>query len=133
MHLVLPGLTATVGDIPAGLLGKDPLPRQVARQWAGWCRGPHYMSDAQGRPLREGFARWTGAARLWHITDDPMYAPRPAVEALAGFYGNARVEVLSRAPRDWGVDAIGHFGFFRPAVRAGWDEVIGWLRAELTR
>lgn len=131
MHLVLPGVSAITGDLPAGLLGKDPLPKGVARQWAGWCRGPHYMADARGRPLRDGFDRWTGQARLLHISDDPMYAPLPAVQDLASFYRHADVEVLTRSPADLGVQALGHFGFFRREARAGWDELIVWLRGAL--
>lgn len=131
MHVVLPTVSAIVGDLPAGMMGKDPLPKRIARQWAGWCRGPHYMHDAGGKPLRDGFSRWRGAARLYHLTDDPMYGPRPAVEELASFYANADVEVLSRSPADWGADKLEHFGFFRAQAKAGWDEVIGWLHAQL--
>lgn len=127
MHLVLPGVSAVTGDLPAGMMGKDPLPRNVARQWAGWCRGPHYMCDDNGHPLRDGFQRWQGHARLYHLTDDPMYAPLPAVQELGRLYCNAEVELVSRTPGDWGSDTIAHFGFFRPALKAGWDEAAYWL------
>lgn len=132
MHLVLPVVSAVTGDLPAGMMGKDPLPKRVARQWAGWCRGPHYMCDDRGEPLRDGFQRWCGRAQLYHLTDDSMYAPRPAVEALASFYANARTEVVSRSPADWGTRKLEHFGFFRPGAQRGWDEVATWLREQLT-
>lgn len=127
MHLVLPAVSAITGDLPAGMMGKDPLPRDVVRQWAGWCRGPHYMCDGKGYPLRDGFQRWQGKVRLYHIADDHMYAPLPAVQELGRFYCNADIEVISRTPRDWGSDTIEHFGFFRPALKAGWDEAADWL------
>ena len=82
--------------------------------------------------MRDGFARWQGRARLYHLSDDPMYAPRPAVEELASFYTHAQCEVVSRSPADWGVSKLEHFGYFRPEARAGWDEVTGWLREQLT-
>ena len=132
MHLVLPAVSAVTGDLPAGMIGKDPLPERVARQWASWCRGPHYMHDAAGAPLRDGFARWQGRARLYHLTDDPMYAPRPAVEELASFHAKAQVEVVSRSPADWGAKRLEHFGFFRPQAQAGWDEVAAWLLEQLS-
>lgn len=131
MHLVLPGVLAVRTDVPGGLLGPDPLPGPVVREWTRWCRGPHYITDEQGQPLRAGFAGWTGSARFYEITDDARYAPPRAVAELASFYARAEVEILRRQPQDWGVDRLGHFDFFRPAARAGWDEVADWLTPQL--
>lgn len=131
MHLVLPAVLAVRRDVPSGLMGPDPLPGGVAREWSRWCRGPHYIADAAGNPLREGFSRWTGQARFLEIADDRRYAPPRAVAELAGFYRQASTEIQRREPGDWGVKHAGHFGFFRPAAQRGWDEAATWLVAQL--
>lgn len=106
------------------------VPQGVALEFARWGRNPHYISDEQGRPDRVGFHRYRGHVRLCHITDDHDFAPRRAVEALAGFYANAKTEVIHRGPEDWGLAKIGHFGFFRPTMpRAAWFETALWLIA----
>lgn len=61
------------------------------------------------------------------FTDDPL-APFAAVEALCSYYPNAAVERRHLAPADLGVDAVGHFGFFRKSMpRQRWDEIADWL------
>jgi len=58
-----------------------------------------------------------------------MYAPYKAVEALRSFYKNAQSEVLSRRPEDFGLKAIGHFGFFKRTMpQSEWQETADWLR-----
>ena len=131
MHVVLPAILAVRRDIPGGLLGPDSLPGGVVREWARWCRGPHYIADTQGNPLRAGFTQWTGTARFYLIEDDQQYAPPRAVHEPASFYAQAQCEVIERAPSDWGIDALGHFDFFRPSAVAGWAEVAKWLTATL--
>jgi predicted alpha/beta hydrolase len=104
------------------------VPKGVALEFARWGRNPHYIIDNQGRPDREGFHRYRGQVRLYHITDDHDFAPRRAVEALAGFYANARTEIVHSGPDDWSVNKIGHFGFFRAQMpRSAWFETALWL------
>ncbi|MFP5304791.1 MAG: hypothetical protein ACLGI7_03070 [Gammaproteobacteria bacterium] len=67
---------------------------------------------------------------MYAIADDPFYAPQTAVETLAAFYRNAEVVLQRIEPRQYGVAAIGHFGFFRSSMpRAAWEETADWLRA----
>jgi predicted alpha/beta hydrolase len=128
-YVVIPGVTRLVGDLPASVLGSEPLPRGVARQWALWCRNPHYMVDKQGQPIREHFEQYSNHLRMIHFSDDSMYAPYKAVEALRSFYKNAQSEVLSRRPEDFGLKAIGHFGFFKRTMpQSAWQETAEWLR-----
>jgi predicted alpha/beta hydrolase len=127
-HAVVPVVARLSAVFPALRRNGFDVPPGVALEWARWGRGPHYISDERGQPLREYFERYTGRVRLYHITDDPEYAPRRAVQALAGFYRNARVEVLHRSPADWGARRIGHFGFFRSQMpRFAWEETARWL------
>lgn len=128
-HVGVPLAVAATGRLPAALLGVE-LPGGVAREWARWCRHRDFIVDARGRPLRDGFERFRGRLRMYAIADDPFYAPQAAVEALARCYRNAEVELRRIEPRQHGVAAIGHFGFFRSSMpRAAWEETADWLRA----
>lgn len=126
---VLPLTARLLGRIPAALMGAE-LPAGVAREWARWCRHPDYMHDEAGQPLRKHFEAFRGPMRFYAIDDDHFYAPPRAVTALAGFYRNAHSLVRTLSPQDYGLRAIGHFGFFRPSMpRAAWQETADWLRS----
>lgn len=131
-YLVFPLLLALRGRIPKGVMGEE-LPAGIAGEWARWCRNPAYISDVQGQPLRRWFRSYTGRMRLLAISDDLRYAPPAAVQALAGFYENANVEVATLRPQEVGMRRIGHFGFFQPRMaRTAWQQTADWLRAAAT-
>lgn len=124
---VLPGLATLFGYFPAKRLGlSEDLPGGVAREWARWCRSPHYISDAEGQPIRAGFRAFRSPIRYYSIGDD-AYAPRAAVEYLADCYENAPREGRHLEPSEIGARKLGHFGFFREAGRPAWGETAGWL------
>jgi len=125
--LFIPGLTALTGRFPGSWIGTADLPKSVARSWARWGRSPHYVCDARGGPLRPHNDEARFPLRWMSFTDDPI-APLSAVEAIRPYYPNAQVERLHLAPADLGVDAVGHFGFFRKSMpRQPWDDLAGWL------
>jgi predicted alpha/beta hydrolase len=129
-HLLLPAATELARRWPALARGPFAAPAEAAREWARWGRQPHYFSDEHGAPLRFAFDRFTAPVRAYGFADDPFYAPPRAVEAVRGFYARAPVEIVHRAPADYGVARIGHFGFFRADMpRAAWDETARWLLA----
>ena len=52
------------------------------------------------------------------------------IRSLHGRYANAPIEYRRIAPRDVGVQRIGHFGFFRPRFEQTlWPLVPQWLTA----
>ncbi|MBX9945660.1 MAG: alpha/beta fold hydrolase, partial [Reyranella sp.] len=125
--LLIPGLTALTGRFPGSWIGTADLPGSVARSWARWGRSRHYVCDADGRPLRPHNHAVAWPLRWMSFADDPI-APLGAVEALRNYYPNAQVERLHLAPSDLGVDAVGHFGFFRKSMpRRSWDMLACWL------
>ncbi|MDD3764665.1 MAG: hypothetical protein PHP86_15345 [Nevskiales bacterium] len=126
-YLAVPVATRLTDPTPARLLGAE-LPRDIAREWARWCRHPDFIVDARGRALRAGFERYRGRMRLIAIADDAFYAPPDAVAALARMYTHADVELDTISPADAGVESIGHFGFFRSAMpRRLWQSSADWL------
>jgi len=116
------------GWFPRLRRGRFAVPRGVALEFAAWGRNPAFIVDERGAPLREHFDRYAGRVRLYRISDDVDFAPRRAVEALAGFFPGAAVEVTPRTPAEWGVPRVGHFGFFdRALARVAWPETAHWL------
>jgi predicted alpha/beta hydrolase len=129
--LFIPVLTTLTGRFPGSWIGTADLPKNVARSWARWGRSPHYVCDGRGGPLRPFNRDVRFPLRWMSFTDDPI-APHSAVEALRPYYPAATVERLHLAPTDLGVEAVGHFGFFRKSMsRASWDALAGWLARQI--
>jgi predicted alpha/beta hydrolase len=125
--LLIPSLTAMTGRFPGSWIGTADLPGSVARSWARWGRSRFYVCDESGAALRPYNTDVAFPLRWMSFTDDPL-APFAAVEALCSYYPNAAVERRHLAPADLGVDAVGHFGFFRKSMpRQRWDEIADWL------
>jgi predicted alpha/beta hydrolase len=126
-YLMIPALVALRGEVPRGVMG-EALPAGVAAQWARWCRHPDFIVDEHGRALRQHFEQWRMPLRLYAIADDELYAPQAAVARLASYFSRITPEVAVMQPRDFGIDAIGHFGFFRESMpRAAWQQTADWL------
>jgi predicted alpha/beta hydrolase len=123
-YLAMPLVTRVAGYFPARFLrlGQD-LPRGVALQWARWCRTPSYLGDWSGHRA------FTAPILALSFADD-SFAPRRSVEALLAEYGSRDQTHRHLTPKDAGVPAIGHFGFFRPNHVPGlWHSVAQWLSA----
>lgn len=127
-YVLVPGLVKLTGVLPGIFVGGNPLPGGVARDWARWCRSPHYLIDDSGRPMRPYNDRIRAKMKLISFSDDTTYGPIRGVDALAGYYPHARIERLHVQPADWGLTEIGHFGFFKRSMPAErWDEIAQWL------
>ncbi len=131
-YLVVP-LTATLlGRLPGRLFGAQTLPKTIARDWARWCRSPHYLCEDDGRPLRPWFAQVTCPTLLLAMADDAAAAPVAAVRALAECYSSAAPEILVVEPGEWGGKSLGHFGFFaRDAPLSLWRHTADWFDRHL--
>lgn len=126
--LLMPVAARLMGYFPGRLIGSENLPRHVALTFARWCRNRHYISDADGRPIREHFHAYRGRLRFYVIDDDRFFAPANAVRALASYFTQADVQIVHVTPADYDVPAIGHFGFFRDGMERAWHQTAEWLR-----
>lgn len=128
--VLMPSLTATLGYLPGSAgLGVD-MPKGVVNEWAKWCKNPRYFLDDHPE-LGERIARWDGNLLALSVTDD-AFAPLVNVEWLVERHESARIEHVRFAPRDLGVDAFGHFGFFRSRHEASvWSEMLGFFEESL--
>lgn len=124
--MAIPVVTRVFGYLPGAFGTKEDLPGGVAREWARWGRRRTYLMESEER--RAGFQRVRTPLLAYSFSDDD-YAPRPAVEGLLDFYSEADIFHRHIRPRDVGVDAIGHFGFFRDKFRDPlWRDTAAWLK-----
>jgi predicted alpha/beta hydrolase len=117
------------GYMPGWLgIGED-IPRDVFMEWSKWVSQPRYFFDDSTLMALENFARYGGRLRAICLTDDP-WATAPAIDLLCAGFTGTRAERLDIEPRQIGVVAIGHFGFFRPQHRDTlWRDAADWLSA----
>lgn len=128
-HVVMPGAARGLGYFPGRRLGLgEDLPAGIALDWARWCRSPGALVQAVGGDAPARFAAYRGALLALSFADDPFFAPRRAVDALARLYPNAAVERRHIDPAAHGIARLGHFGYFREPARAPlWGEAVDWL------
>ena len=122
---VMPGVTKAVGRFPGSLgIGED-LPREVALEWAKWGRSENFFLDHG--VSRDGYTTFQAPIVSYSFTDDD-YAPKAAVDALHRLYTHAPLERRHLSPRELGVKAVGHFGFFRDQFAPTlWEAVRGFV------
>jgi predicted alpha/beta hydrolase len=109
------------------VLGGEPVPGGVAREWARWAQRPGYMVGGGDSARAAGYARLHAAIHAYSFADDG-FAPRRAVTALLDLYAGARKTHRHVAAAQLGLRGIGHFGFFRRTQRDRlWVEARDWL------
>lgn len=126
-HLFIPVLPRAFGYFPGDLFGMGKLPKHVVLQWRRWAMHRDYIVDDDGFALREHYHRVQAPMRFVHLSDDKLYAPRASIEHLAGFYAQAKRDVISYSPAQCQQQQLGHFGYFRPAAQALWQHDLPWL------
>ncbi|MFT7776931.1 serine aminopeptidase domain-containing protein [Roseateles sp.] len=135
-HLMLPGAVRLFGHAPGRLLGPraEDLPGAAALEWAAWGRTPGFLFGDESLARERSYDRFTGVAHLWSITDDHLFGPAAAVDALAGEFSAARVQRHAVSPADLGVGRIEHFGPFRRDLGPGlWPRLLAPIEAATPR
>lgn len=123
---------ARYGYVPRGRLwAGDSLPRNVFLQWREWCLQPEHFAGDLTEALRGShFDAVTAPLLNWGFSDDPIATPAAVAALMQRFYGHAQLEQRWSTPRELGVRAIGHQGFFFERHRDPlWRGVLDWLDA----
>jgi predicted alpha/beta hydrolase len=119
-----PIATPLFGYFPGKALGMvGDLPKGVLRQWRKWCLDPEYSVGAEGDEVRELYARVKVPITSLSFTDDEMMS-EASIASLHGFYTRSDVTLRRFAPNELGAERVGHFGWFRPAMREHWDRIL---------
>lgn len=128
-YLAFPLLISLLGELPVSPYTlPDRCSGRAVRQWVRWGRSGVF-TDSGGVAVEERFLDFRGALTAVTVADDDYYAPAESVEALTRLYRNADVRREVLRPSDYGIESIGHFGFFqRHAPRGLWDRGEAWLR-----
>ena len=135
-HLMLPAAVRLLGHAPGRMLGPraQDLPAAAALEWAAWGRTPGFLFGDESLARERSYHRFTGSAHLWNITDDHLFGPAAAVDALAGQFSAARVQRHAVSPADLGVKRIEHFGPFRRDLGARlWPRLLAPIEAATPR
>lgn len=135
-HWMLPVLVRLLGHAPGRLLGPraQDLPAGAALEWAAWGRTPGFLFGDETLARERAYDRFPGAVHLWSITDDHLFGPAAAVDALAAQFKAARVQRHVVAPADLGVSKIEHFGPFRRDLGAQlWPRLLAPIEAATPR
>jgi predicted alpha/beta hydrolase len=135
-HWMLPVLVRLLGHAPGRVLGPraQDLPAGAALEWAAWGRTPGFLFGDESLARERAYDRFPGAVHLWSITDDHLFGPAVAVDALAAQFSAARVQRHVVAPADLGVKKIEHFGPFRRDLGAQlWPRLLAPIEAATPR
>lgn len=121
--VLVPLVLPLAGYFPGRRLRKvGDLPKGVMRQWRRWCLHRDYAVGAEGEAIRAQYAAVRTPIVSLSFADDEMMS-LANTRSIHGFYSAAPRTLKRIAPRDIGVERIGHFGFFRPAYeRSLWQD-----------
>lgn len=135
-HVLLPVLVRLLGRAPGRVLGPraQDLPAGAALEWAAWGRTPGFLFGDDSLARQRAYDSFQGPVHLWSITDDHLFGPAAAVDALAAEFSAARVERHRLAPQDIGAQRIEHFGPFRRDLGARlWPHLLERLERSTPR
>jgi predicted alpha/beta hydrolase len=128
VHVTGPLALRLFGYLPGFAIGggaaKGPL---HSREFLRFSRSPHFFCDADGSPLRPFGSDFHGLLKQIMPADDDVAAPGAGFPARDCF-PNAALEFETLRPADFGLETIGHFGFFRRAMEPAWTGVADWLQ-----
>lgn len=132
-RLIGPLLTRWKGYLAWSKLGMgEDLPLGVFRDWKHWCQYPRYFFDDPAMPhLAERFGRVTTPIIAANALDD-LWAPPASRDAFMAGYRGTTVQAVNIDPRQSGLGAIGHMGYFRRKAQPLWQETLRWFDEHAT-
>jgi predicted alpha/beta hydrolase len=129
INLVAPFIIRLHGYVSGSKVGLgEDFAKGIMREWRGWCNTPDYFyDDPTMEAILANGAHYTAPTLMLGLTDD-LWATPAAIDWLAGHYTHAPVERRTLDPQAFGLDAIGHMGFFRSRNgEALWPLVAAYL------
>jgi predicted alpha/beta hydrolase len=127
VSVLMPVLSRVFGYLPWRMFGAgEDLPKGVALEWARWCRNPNYLLDDETLPL-DRYADFEAPILSYSIEDD-VWGSAPAVDSMMRAYRNVTRQHL--VPADFGLERIGHLGFFRETSAPIWEKTAEWFETQ---
>ncbi|HCN90772.1 MAG TPA: alpha/beta hydrolase [Oxalobacteraceae bacterium] len=131
-YVLTPLLCLLFGYFPGARLGVlGDIPRRALFQWRRWCLTPDYLLS--GEPgAREAYARARYPVLGLTFTDDELLLESGS-RMLHDAYTGAQVDYRVLGPQQFGLQRIGHFGFFKSRqAEFLWPLVSEWLQQRCT-
>ena len=130
---LVPLLTPLFGYWPGARLNMvGNLPRGVISEWRRWCMHPDYVCDARGRRIEAHYPEVRFPIFSISFTDDE-YLSETSIRRLHERYRRAPVEYRRIDPREFGLERVGHFGFFKKQFETTlWPQALGWINQRLS-
>ena len=126
-YLLVPLLCPAFGYFPGARLGLiGDVPSGAMRQWRRWCLSPDYLLS--GEPgARQAYASARYPVLALTIADDEMLLESGS-RLVHEAYAEGLVDYRLIEPGQFGLQRIGHSGFFRTQAKdALWPLVDGWM------
>jgi len=126
-YLLVPVLCPLFGYFPGARLGIiGDVPCGAMRQWRRWCLTPDYILS--GEPgARDAYASAEFPVLALTLADDELLLEAGS-RLLHDAFRRRTPDYRVIAPKDYGLERIGHSGFFRQqSEQALWPLVTGWL------
>ncbi len=122
--IIFPFFTSMFKYLPSKLFIKmENLPKSVAKEFSKWSKQKEYYFSK--KILTEKYHHQiTKKITAYSCTND-KFAPKKAVDWLTNTYTNAITTRKHLLPKDYKVQEIGHFGFFRKQFKDSiWKEFL---------
>ena len=112
-YFLIPLHTRLFGYVNAMKVNQgENLPKGVALEWRKWCTHPDYFEPEIGKTLHPVyFDQITTPIKSIQIQDDPL-ANKITANKLLKYFKKAKIEIEEIDPKNYGVEKIGHTGFF---------------------
>jgi len=122
--VMLPLLSRVFGYYPwSRFAAGEDIPKGVALEWARWCRSRNYLLDDRSLPL-DRYRAFEAPILAYSIDDDDWGTSRAVDDMMRAYSNVTRRHIV---PAEFGLDRLGHTGYFRRTSTALWDEAIAWL------
>ncbi len=129
MYVLFPILTRLFGYFPwKRFAGGEDLPKQMALEWAQWCRSKNYLFDDPRLPHLHRYAEFKAPILAYCISDDD-WGTQEAVHSLMDHYSGAPLEYRNVTPQEFGLRSLGHFGYFKRGSESLWQDTLAWIRS----
>jgi len=127
-HILMPLITAIWGYFPGKKLGLlEDIPAGVIRDWHDRRKYPSLIDQHKAKGKQWGYHLLRMPMQIIGIADDPIGTPQ-GIQRFASLFANPSMQIKTISPKDIGVEAIGHFDFFRSKFRESlWQMTLDWL------
>lgn len=121
-------IARSLGYLPAGLVGTEPLPKQAMLEWYRFCTTKGFVFGVDDLPETRHFATIRAPVRLSFAEDDGWVSRRGIEHMLARISTSPDRSLWQISRTEAHGKHLGHVGFFRSQHRDTlWPKALAWL------